>query len=220
MLAEAFGLPDPDAVAADVLLVAGVYLDGDGEAADTAVARLMAVLLSADEPPLPGDMAGHDDGAPLDPASARLEAAADRIGLLVQACAATGRLVRSALPALPADAGRHGIEEILAETLRLDPPVRVMHRVARRPTRVGDVGIEAGDTVTLDIAAANRDPEVFTRPDDFEPHRTTPSLTFGSEPRRCRGHRQACALAAGILGYTRTLETARGLGSRGLDEAA
>ncbi|MBR7838768.1 cytochrome P450 [Actinospica durhamensis] len=244
VLADALGLPDPDAVAADVLLVAGVYFGGDEEAADAAVARLMAVLLSADEPLLPGieghehDMwrtgradgraaravgeDGDEPGADADGrvAAARLEAAANRIGLLVQACDATGTLVDHARRAMRAQAGNPEVEAVLAETLRHDPPVRTMRRVALRPVQVGGVALAAGDAVTLDIAAANRDPEVFTRPDTFDLERTMPALTFGADPRRCPGRRHAFALAAGILDHVGNLEAARGHGPAELDEAA
>lgn len=244
VLADAFGLPDPDAVAADVLLVAGVYFGGDDEVADAAVARLMAVLLSADEPLLPG-IEGHEhdtwrtgrvDGraaravgededevapdADGHVAAARLEAAANRIGLLVQACDATGTLVDHARRPMRADAGRHEVEAVLAETLRHDPPVRTMRRVALRPVQVGGVTLATGDSLTLDIAAANRDPEVFTRPDTFDLERTMPALTFGAEPRRCPGRRHAFALAAGILDHVGNLDAVCGHGPAELDEAA
>lgn len=204
VLADAFGLPDPDAVAADVLLVAGVYFGGDDEAADAAVARLMAVLLSADEPLLPS-VEGHESDA-------RLEAAANRIGILVQACDATGTLVRSAMRALEGgDLGERGVDAVLIETLRHDPPVRMMRRVALQATVVGGVAVASDDTVALNVAAASRDPAV--------PDQPTPSLTFGAEPRRCPGWRHAFALAAGILDHSRTLQMTRN-GSIRLDEAA
>lgn len=203
VLAEAFGLPDPDAVAADVRIVAGVYFGGDDEAADAAVARLMAVLISADEPLLPS-MEEHESGE-------RLEVAANRIGILVQACDATGAFVDAALRAQNADVGEREVDEILADTLRYDPPVRTMRRVALRSATVGGAVIREGDKVTLDIAAANHDPEVQQQP--------TTSLSFGADPRHCPGWRHAFALAAGILDHSRTLQMTHS-GSTELDEAA
>ena len=86
---------------------------------------------------------------------------------------------------------------------------------------MGGVSVAAADVVMLDIAAANRDPEVFSHPDVFDVERTMPSLTFGAEPRRCPGRRQAFALAAGILDHARSVEAAaRGVGPSELDEAA
>lgn len=54
--------------------------------------------------------------------------------------------------------------------------------------------------MSLNIAAANRDPEVFADPGTFDPERSgPPALTFGAEPRICPGRNHALALAAGVL---------------------
>jgi Cytochrome P450 len=184
-LAGELGLPDPDAVAADVALVSGVYFGGSDPAADEAVARLVAAFRAG-----AGAVAG--DG----------EALANRISILVQAYEATGSLVeraRGAAAEYGVD-GADGLDGLVYETLRHDPPVLAMRRTALRPTSVAGVEIAAGDLVTLDIAAANRDPEVFDRPDEFDAGRgETPSLTYGSAPRRCPGVGHSLALAVGIL---------------------
>ncbi|MBG0831424.1 isocitrate lyase/phosphoenolpyruvate mutase family protein [Planomonospora sp. ID67723] len=156
-LAEALGMPEPGAVAEAVTVVAGVYFGGADAAADEAVARLVAQLVPerADE--------------------ASLEAAANRIGLLVQACAATAALVEAA-----ADS-----DVPLARVLREVPPVRTMRRVAARATQVAGREIAEGDVVLLDLATANR---VHPVP-----------LTFGAPPRVCPGRVHALALADGLL---------------------
>jgi hypothetical protein len=185
-LADGLGLPRPDAVARSVVAVAEAYFSGgEDPEADGEVAWLLSHVLAA--------------GA--EPAEARREAAANRIGLLVQACDATGRLVEHARRASGDRPGAaSSVEALLTETLRYDPPVRAMRRVAIHGTRVGGVEIAEGDLVVLDIAAANRDPEVFADPDAFRPERTGPAhLTFGSPPRLCPGSGHALGLAAGIL---------------------
>ncbi len=176
-LADALGMPALDAVVAAVDVVAGAYFsDTHDAAADQAVATLMS-------------SATHGDAVP--------EVAANRIGLLVQAYDATGTLIDHARRAT-ADGD---IEALLIETLRHDPPVRTMRRLAVRDTRIAGVDVTAGDIVVLDIAAANRDPDVFTDPDVFDPGRSgPPSLTFGSPPRLCPGRDHALAIAAGALG--------------------
>ncbi|MFC9330001.1 cytochrome P450 [Kitasatospora sp. NPDC057015] len=220
VLAAALGVAEPEAVARAVVVVAGAYFGsaapgaGPGagpahassddaadeadeaeadDAADAAVAWLLPRLLP--DPPAPG-------GAP-DPDEAALEAAANRIGLLVQACDATATLVEHTRRAVADRPGSHSPEALLVETLRHDPPVRALRRVAVRGTRVAGVEIAAGDVVLLDVAAANRDPEVFTDPDVFTPDRAPAAgpaaLTFGAAPRLCPGHRHALALAAGVL---------------------
>lgn len=161
-LVNVLGIPEPEAVVAAITIVAGAYFgDEPDPAADQAVARLLAIMC---------------------PDGSALEEAANRIGLLVQACDATGTLIDRTR--LAAD-GSVDVETLLAEVLQHDPPVHTMRRVAVRDTRVAGVDITAGDLVILDIAAANRS--------------GTPPLTFGSPPRVCPGRDHAIAIAAGAL---------------------
>ncbi|MDT0343469.1 isocitrate lyase/phosphoenolpyruvate mutase family protein [Streptomyces litchfieldiae] len=153
-LAEALGMPEPGAVAEAVTVVTGAYFGGADPAADEAVARLVTLL---------ADEAGPE------------EAVANRIGLLVQACAATAALVEAAADDVPP-----------ARVLRETPPVRTMRRVAARATQVAGREIAEGDVVLLDLAAAQRAHPV--------------PLTFGAPPRVCPGRAHALALADGLLG--------------------
>jgi cytochrome P450 len=124
-----------------------------------------------------------------DAAVARLLAAADlpAVTLLVQAHAATEALIENALRHI---APGHDAEALLRETLRHDPPLKVTRRLDTR----------MGDEVTIDLVAANRDPEVFAGPDRFDPARAgVPHLTFGYGVRPCPGPAHALALAAGVL---------------------
>ncbi|GIG61101.1 hypothetical protein Lfu02_54730 [Longispora fulva] len=185
-LAQALGLSDPDAVAEAVALAATTYFGGDDPAADAAVAWLV-----------PRTANTASEAADADP----LEVAANRIGLLIQACDATAGLIAHTRRA--DGTGQDSVDGLLRETLRHDPPVRVMRRVAVAATRIGGVEVAAGELVALDIAAANRDPELFTAPDLFDPSRSGPEpLTFGAEPRVCPGRAHALALAAGVLAGT------------------
>ncbi|KAA2253851.1 cytochrome P450 [Solihabitans fulvus] len=131
------------------------------------------------------------------------EAVAARIGLLVQACDATAGLVGNAVAhALRAGPAARGwpVAGVLAETLRLDPPVRATRRVSVAGARLASVDLAPGTVVLLDFAAANRDPAVFADPDRFDPERgEPPHLTFGHGPRRCPGADHALELAAGVL---------------------
>ncbi|MFE6049600.1 hypothetical protein ACFQ6N_02460 [Kitasatospora sp. NPDC056446] len=168
VLAAALGLADPEAVARDVATVSRAYFAGgpggpggtegtdapDTAAADAAVARLLPAMGDPDE-----------------------ETAANRIGLLVQACDATATLVERAR--------RH--EDGLSGALREDPPVRVMRRLAARTTEVGGLAVPAGTHVVLDIAAAQAE----------APHGE--ALTFGAQPRICPGRSHALVIAEGIL---------------------
>jgi cytochrome P450 len=138
---------------------------------------------------------GTGDGAEADRAVAALvtafggtadEATAARICLLVQAHAATAGLVAAARPRR----GQGPPAAIIAETLRHDPPVRATRRMA-----------PDGVPVLLDLAQANRDPDVFADPDRFDPERpaATRHLTFGAGPHACPGRDHALALASQAL---------------------
>ena len=54
------------------------------------------------------------------------------------------------------------------EILRLDPPVLLTGRTCLRDTEVAGVAVPKGALVTTILAAANRDPEVFTDPGRFD----------------------------------------------------
>ena len=54
------------------------------------------------------------------------------------------------------------------EMLRIDPPVLLTGRSAVRDTVVAGTAVPSGALVTTLLAAANRDPEVFTNPDRFD----------------------------------------------------
>lgn len=63
------------------------------------------------------------------------------------------------------------IGAIIEETLRFDPPVQFVSRLVTRPVIVEGRPLNCGDTVLVDIGAANRDPEFFTDPEAFNPAR-------------------------------------------------
>jgi len=77
---------------------------------------------------------------------------------------------------------------IVEETLRYDPPVQLVGRVAGADMTIGEVRIPKGDTMMLLLAAAHRDPAVTERPDDFDPDRgAVRHLAFGLGPHFCLG---------------------------------
>lgn len=183
VLAEALGITDP--VADDVANVARGYHPGTdaGPAGEHGVARLVETL------------GGTPD-----------EATAARIALLVQAYDATAGLIENAARILRRRAHFSApTGALVAETLRYDPPVRMMRRVSVAPAHVGPHRIAEGTPVQLDIAAANRDPEVFTDPDRFDPERPQQEmdLTFGAGVRPCPGRDHAFAIAVGVVGAAR-----------------
>ncbi|OBH02576.1 MULTISPECIES: cytochrome P450 [unclassified Mycobacterium] len=100
--------------------------------------------------------------------------------------------------ALGADPGR--APAIVEETLRYDPPVQLAGRVAAADMTIGDVDVPTGDIMMVLLAAAQRDPAEFDRPDSFDPDRgTLRHLGFGRGIHYCLGAPLARLEAAAAL---------------------
>jgi cytochrome P450 len=90
--------------------------------------------------------------------------------------------------ALKADpAGRAAI--VTEEVLRLATPTQGMFRKVTRDTEIDGVPVPAGARLVVMYSAANRDPEVFDDPDDFDPGRENlkEHLAFGKGIHFCIG---------------------------------
>ncbi|MFD0559428.1 2-methylisocitrate lyase-like PEP mutase family enzyme [Stackebrandtia endophytica] len=114
-LAAALGIPEPDAVAEAITVIAETYFGGNDAAADERVAWLVSHV---------------------EPREADLEVTANRIGLLVQACTATAALVEAA-----SDSDTP-LARILHESPPVSDMRRIAiraTRVAGRDIREGDV---------------------------------------------------------------------------------
>jgi cytochrome P450 len=88
------------------------------------------------------------------------------------------------------------------ESLRLEPAAAVIDRYATKEVELGGVNIRRGDPVTLSIAAANRDPDLFVDPDRFDVHRPNANrhVTFAHGPHVCLGMHLARLEARTALG--------------------
>ncbi len=77
----------------------------------------------------------------------------------------------------------------IEESLRLEPAAAVIDRYATRDIRLGEASVAGRDLVRVSIAAANRDPEVFTEPDRFDLRRTRSRthVAFAHGPHVCLG---------------------------------
>lgn len=74
------------------------------------------------------------------------------------------------------------------EALRFDPPVQWTSRIAQEPLTLAGVAIPAGAFVSICLAAAGRDPDVFPDPDRLDIGRAgNKSLAFGFGPHYCLG---------------------------------
>jgi cytochrome P450 len=88
--------------------------------------------------------------------------------------------------ALTADPQR--VSAVVEETLRYDPPVQLMGRIAADDMTIGDALVPKGDVMMLLLAAAHHDPAAFDRPDEFDPDRENiRHLGFGKGPHFCLG---------------------------------
>jgi cytochrome P450 len=116
---------------------------------------------------------------------------------------------------------------VLAETMRLYPPVPVVTRVARADDEFDGIIIKAGDKVSLLPFVTHRHQEFWPRPDEFDPERWAPGATH--EPyaylpfllgrRECLGEHFAIlegvvALAMMVARYALTRVDAGPIGSR------
>jgi cytochrome P450 len=77
----------------------------------------------------------------------------------------------------------------IEESLRLEPAAAVVDRYATRDVLLGDAAVRQGDLVTVSLAAAGRDPAVFTDPDRFAVQRENANrhLAFARGPHFCLG---------------------------------
>jgi cytochrome P450 len=105
------------------------------------------------------------------------------------------------------------------EILRYDPPVQLTARVARTDTEVGGTIIGRGELVVIYLAAANRDPAVFSDPHRFDVCRPNAGkhLSFSGGRHFCLGAALARAEGeAGLRSFFTRFPTARlaGTGER------
>jgi cytochrome P450 len=88
--------------------------------------------------------------------------------------------------ALAADAQR--APAVIEETLRYDPPVHLVARIAADDMTIGDTRVVKGDTMMLLLAAAQHDPAEFDEPARFNPDRKAfRHLSFGRGLHFCLG---------------------------------
>jgi cytochrome P450 len=78
---------------------------------------------------------------------------------------------------------------VVDEVLRWDSPAQLTTRVAAADLDIGGLRIAAGDFLVLLLGAANRDPAVFDRPDEFDISRAQAArhLAFAAGPHFCVG---------------------------------
>jgi len=120
------------------------------------------------------------------------------------------------------------IRPAFEEVLRFEAPVQTFFRTTTTAVDVGGVHLGEGEKVLLFLAAANRDPRRWERPDEFDVRRrATGHMTFGTGIHGCVGQAVArleaeavfAALARRAASFEMTAEPTRRLNNtlRGLD---
>jgi cytochrome P450 len=80
------------------------------------------------------------------------------------------------------------LRNVVEESVRWTPTDPVFARFAAEDSELGGVEIPAGAVVHACLAAANRDPSRWERPDEFDPFRPyKPHIGFGHGPHTCLG---------------------------------
>jgi cytochrome P450 len=94
------------------------------------------------------------------------------------------------------------LDSIVDESLRLEPAAAMIDRYAVADCTLGAAEIKQGELVRISITATNRDPAVFTDPDNFDPSRPNlrRHLAFAQGPHVCVGVHLARLEARAALG--------------------
>jgi cytochrome P450 len=81
------------------------------------------------------------------------------------------------------------VADAVREALRYDSPLQLTKRVATGDVEIGGQRVLAGEEILLCLGAANRDPAVFARPDEFDLSRAGREhhLAFGHGMHGCLG---------------------------------
>jgi cytochrome P450 len=126
-----------------------------------------------------------------------VEARAQLVFLFISGNETTRHLIGNLLHQIATDprlfetlgADRQLIDAAIEESLRLDPPVRLLMRTCSAPAEVSGESIGVGDAVVFGIEQANRDEDRFDQPDAFDLDRPDlrRHLAFGGGPHVCPG---------------------------------
>lgn len=126
----------------------------------------------------------------------REEATATFAQILTGGIGPVASSIASGIQALAADArvidamveGKVSSSDVVDEALRFDAPFHFIPRTALESVDVGGAVLHKGDRVVLLVAAANRDPESYDSPDEFDAFRSGPAhLAFGLGTHYCLG---------------------------------
>ncbi|MEV5122500.1 cytochrome P450 [Streptomyces decoyicus] len=101
------------------------------------------------------------------------------------------------------------IPDAIEETLRHDPPIHMISRVASEDTELAGVTVRKNEMVQIMVGAAHHDPDHFASPEVFDISRRASHLSFGGGIHYCLGNALARLEAECLL--TALLERLPGL---------
>lgn len=101
------------------------------------------------------------------------------------------------------------IPDAIEETLRHDPPIHMISRVAPEDTELAGVTVRKNEMVQIMVGAAHHDPDHFASPEVFDISRRASHLSFGGGIHYCLGNALARLEAECLL--TALLERLPGL---------
>ncbi|MFF5563859.1 cytochrome P450 [Streptomyces sp. NPDC012623] len=79
------------------------------------------------------------------------------------------------------------VPHVVDETLRYDPAIHAISRIAPHDTTLGDTLVREGEMVQLMVGAAQHDPRQYAAPETFDVRRKPPHFGFGSGIHYCLG---------------------------------
>ena len=133
---------------------------------------------------------------------------ANFIGFVIQSYDAGRGLLSNALLQVLNHGAEHRVDEAylrraVMESLRFDPAIHNTRRVMREDTTVAGQALKAGEAVLVVLAAANRDPQVFEHPQQFDLDRDNNGehLTFGAGIHSCMAKHHVVELTVGAMAH-------------------
>jgi cytochrome P450 len=135
-------------------------------------------------------------------------AAANSVGLLLQAYEATAGLILNTTVALGRQqhARAAPLNPFIQEVARFDAPVQNTRRYAASAVAIDGQQVDAGEVVLVVLAAANRDGSVNPQPERFDAaRRAARCYTFGVGSHACVGERAAVSIATAAVNQLLTV---------------
>lgn len=177
-----------DIVDAVTQLSAGHPLPTSGSRAFQLLRESLVATLATQADSLLAQAAGHSAGLSQD------QVISNAAVLLFGGIETTEGMIANALfhiltQASAREASQRDMAAVVEESLRLEPAAAVVDRYATCDTVLNGVEISEGDLLRVSLAAANRDPAVFEKPDVFDAFRPNLAthVTFAQGPHVCLG---------------------------------